>query len=127
MLWSQLNNKLYFVVISYFFNNLNIVLMNSNSFIRVQKKIFFRVQVRVRQNDRVLSSSQPWFGPYTSSKKNIISTQNSMHCEVCVHVNSVTTKPFRVGIVSLHENFHVSSVNTKEQLSFACSVLYLHG
>ena len=37
--------------------------MNSNSFIpvRVQKKIFFRVQDR--QNDRVLSSLQPWCMP----------------------------------------------------------------
>ena len=40
--------------ILFLFNNLNIFLMNSNSFIRVQKKIFFRVQVQVRQNDRVL-------------------------------------------------------------------------
>ena len=46
----------------FLFYNLNIVLMNSNSFIRVQvrvQKIFFRVQVRFRQNDRVVSSSQP--------------------------------------------------------------------
>ena len=42
----------------FLFNNLNILLKNSNSFMRVRvQKQFFRVQVRVRQNDRVLSSS----------------------------------------------------------------------
>ena len=34
----------------FLFNNLNNFLVNSNSFIRVQKKIFFRVQVRVRSS-----------------------------------------------------------------------------
>ena len=49
----------------FLFNNLNIFLMNSNSnsFIQVQKKILFRVQVRVRQNDRVFSSSSSQLCP----------------------------------------------------------------
>ena len=47
----------------FLFNNLNIFPMNSNKkqFYSSSslEKIFFRVQVEIRQNDRVLSSSQP--------------------------------------------------------------------
>ena len=46
----------------FLFNNLYIFLMNSNSTVLFEfKKIFFRVQGRLRQNDRVLSSSKPCF------------------------------------------------------------------
>ena len=48
-----------FLILKFLFNELEQFHSSSSSSLS-SEKLFFRVQVQVRQNNRVFSSSQPW-------------------------------------------------------------------